>query len=240
MVFKKAVIVAAGKSSRLYPLTKTTPKGLLEINGRSLLTRSVDALRERGVDEIAVVVGYLSDSITRAMGGMVESITNPFYAQCNNMGSLWFARDFIGGEPFIYLHSDLLYDPQILDIGLDQMKASDCDMNLLTDYGPVDEEAMKVRVTETNHLICSSKEIPLDEGQGEWTGIAFIRKSKDMFDAVEKWMMAGKLNDYDTAAFSEMAASGSRILCGDITGNAWIEIDTHEDLAAAQRLPLCR
>src|SRR5690554_3214630 len=106
---RKAVIVAAGLSSRLYLLTFDKPKALLPVKGESLLLRSIEMLRRNGVTEIAVVTGYKREMISQALGGKVKTIPNPFFSQCNNMGSLWFAKDFIGNDPFVYLHGDLIF-----------------------------------------------------------------------------------------------------------------------------------
>ena len=59
----KAIIVAAGMGRRLSPYTDDRPKTLVEINGRSILERQVDAYRAAGVDEINIVRGYMKEKI---------------------------------------------------------------------------------------------------------------------------------------------------------------------------------
>ena len=61
----KAIIVAAGMGRRLSPYTDDRPKTLVEINGRSILARQVDAYRAAGVDEINIVRGYMKEMIRR-------------------------------------------------------------------------------------------------------------------------------------------------------------------------------
>ena len=56
----RAILLAAGMGTRLRPLTLDTPKSLIEVNGRPLLERQIEFLRERGVEEIIVVTGYLA------------------------------------------------------------------------------------------------------------------------------------------------------------------------------------
>ena len=58
-----AVILAAGMAKRLRPLTDNTPKCLLDVNGRSLLERSMDALKGAGIQEFVIVTGYLNHMI---------------------------------------------------------------------------------------------------------------------------------------------------------------------------------
>ena len=66
-MLEKAVIVAAGLSSRLYPLTSDTPKALLPLGSESLLGRSIRLLRAAGISRIAVVVGFRAGSIRDAV-----------------------------------------------------------------------------------------------------------------------------------------------------------------------------
>ena len=101
----KAVIVAAGKAERLQPLTNDTPKCLLPINGRPLIEYSLEVLKQNGIHQIGFVVGYLKDKLPEILGSQYAYIFNPFYAMTNNMASLWFAKDFIGDNDFIYLQS---------------------------------------------------------------------------------------------------------------------------------------
>ncbi|GAG21869.1 unnamed protein product, partial [marine sediment metagenome] len=59
----KAIILAAGRGSRLKPLTDTIPKPLLEVNGKTILERAIDTLLEVGITDILVVVGHLAEKI---------------------------------------------------------------------------------------------------------------------------------------------------------------------------------
>ncbi|MGK2961695.1 MAG: NTP transferase domain-containing protein [Gemmatimonadaceae bacterium] len=231
----KAVIVAAGLSSRLYPLTSETPKALLPVGDETLLSRSIRLLRNAGIPEIAVVVGFQAISIRDAVDTDIAILPNPFFRHCNNMGSLLFARDFAADDSFVYLHGDLVYTGSTLDAFLDAARdpGPSC-LDLLTAFGDVDEEAMKVRVKGDNTLIESSKAIPHEDAAGEWTGIAVVQKPRVIFDEIERHMMNVGLTDYDTAAFSSLVMAGEVVRCIPANGDAWKEIDTIEDLEAAR------
>ncbi len=229
-----AVIVAAGLSSRLYPLTRETPKGLLPIGGETLLGRSVRLLRLAGISRIAVVVGFRADDIRGSLGESVTTIANPFYRQCNNMGSLLAARHFAGNDPFVYLHGDLVYTGRMLDSFLEASATGESCLDLLTVFGEVDDEAMKVRVDERTLLVESNKSIPLEDAAGEWTGIAVVRDPQLVFGGIESHMMSVSLTDYDTAAFSSLAAAGHVVRCLPSVGDPWKEIDTLDDLESAR------
>lgn len=138
----KAVIVAAGKSSRMYPLTLKTPKPLLKIDDLTIIERSINNLTENGVKDIAVVVGYLKEQIIKKLKGKVTFIYNPFYEITNDMASLWFAKEFVKDWEFLYLHGDLVYHSDLIK------KCFDTKGNiiLVVDIKRCNEEDMKVRV----------------------------------------------------------------------------------------------
>lgn len=232
-MIRKAVIVAAGLSSRLYPLTKHTPKGLLTIGKNTLLNRSIDILKKNGIDEIAIVVGFEKDQIIHSVGGKANYLFNPFYAHCNNMGSLWYAKDFVHDEPFIYLHSDIMYNETILTSTLQHFKTHTNDIEMVTDFCKPDQEAMKVLVDKKKYLIKSNKQIDLLASQGEWIGIAHVRNSNAVFSYIE-WILANDdINYYDTYAFTHMAQDNYKILCTPTNNESWIEIDFISDYQKA-------
>ncbi len=233
---KKAVIVAAGLSSRLYPLTLEKPKGLLTINDEEFLNRSIRLLKANGIEEIALVVGYRKNLIIETLGDSYTYIINPFYKNGNNMSSLWFAKDFVQGEPFIYLHGDILYHEDILSETLKQFSDNKNDIELVTDFCETDEEAMKVLVTEEKYLIESNKEIDLKKSAGEWTGIAYINKSKELFTYIENILLNESLNYYDTYAFTKMAQNEFKVHCSSTNNLPWIEVDFLDDYEKAVNL----
>jgi len=233
-LIRKAVIVAAGLATRLHPLTLSCPKSLLSIDGETLLARSVRLLRENGIADIGIVVGYRAEMIAEAFGGQIICVANPFYRHCNNMGSLWMARDFVGTTPFIYLHGDLIYSERLLADFLKAASVSRASVDLLTSFGPVDEEAMKVRTEADGRLIESAKSIAASDAQGEWIGIAVVHRPLDLFKTLEHHLLNDGLGDYDTAAFTAMAADGEEMKCVPSREEPWKEIDTVEDLESAR------
>ncbi|AJS60367.1 phosphocholine cytidylyltransferase family protein [Paenibacillus sp. IHBB 10380] len=235
-MIKKAVIVAAGLSSRLYPLTLESPKGLLEINNQQILNRSIDILKKNGIDQVSIVVGYKESLIKKKVGEGVTYIANPFYKHCNNMGSLWFAKEFVNNDPFVYLHGDVVFDEDLLKSTLNKRFIGNYDIELVTDYGPTDEEAMKVMIDHEKYLIKSHKGISSSESDGEWTGIAYVNNSKALFEQIEHILFNESLNEYDTYAFTRMVEAGGTIYCSSTENLPWIEIDFLEDYKLAKKM----
>ncbi len=227
----RAVIVAAGKSSRLYPLTKKLPKCMLEIGGKSLILRSIETLRSYRIDEICIIVGFQKEKILNHLGNEFKYIFNSDYEINNNMASLGFAKTFATGKPFVYLHSDLLYHPGIINL----LNLSEESNVLMVDHTSNDPEAMKVLVKD-GLFIKSNKQIPLEESYGEWLGISKFSSntSKKLFDIIEGFVGNEKNKSYDTFAFNRLVEIGEVLRVKDVNGLPWIEIDNHEDLRIAQ------
>lgn len=115
-VVKRAIIMAAGLGNRMKPLTLTTPKPLVKVNGVRMIDTVVDALHINGINEIYVVVGHLKEQFYDWAEGKdgIRIIENPFYNICNNISSLYVARDHL--EDCIILDGDqIIYNPSILD-----------------------------------------------------------------------------------------------------------------------------
>ena len=105
---KRAVIMAAGTGSRMRHLTLTTPKPLVRVNGERMIDSVIGALHRNGIEEIHVVVGYRKEcfaSLPADYPGLTL-IENPWYDTCNNISSLYAAREYI--EDAIILDGDQL------------------------------------------------------------------------------------------------------------------------------------
>ena len=94
---KRAIIMAAGIGKRMQPLTFTTPKPLVKVNGVRMIDTVVDGLNQNGINEIYVVVGHLKEQFYEWASdrGNVCIIENPYYDSCNNISSLYVAREHL-------------------------------------------------------------------------------------------------------------------------------------------------
>lgn len=93
----RAIILAAGQGTRLNPITLTTPKPLVKVNGVRMIETVIGALEEKGISEIYVVVGYQKEKfeVLKKEHPSLTFIFNPYYETCNNISSLYVARDYL-------------------------------------------------------------------------------------------------------------------------------------------------
>ncbi len=112
---KRAIIMAAGLGNRMRPVTLTTPKPLVRVNGKRMIDTVIEGLHGNGITEIYIVAGYLKEQFYELENEYpgVTIIENPYYESCNNISSLYVARDHI--EDAIILDGDqIIYNPEIL------------------------------------------------------------------------------------------------------------------------------
>ncbi|MBM6827709.1 NTP transferase domain-containing protein [Mordavella massiliensis] len=112
---ERAIIMAAGIGKRMQPVTLYTPKPMVKVNGIRMIDTVIRGLHQNGIYEIYVVVGHLKDQFRKLEKEYegVQLIENPYYAVCNNISSLYVARDHI--ENAIILDGDqIIYNPEIL------------------------------------------------------------------------------------------------------------------------------
>ena len=112
---KRAIIMAAGSGSRMWPITLKIPKPLVSVNGVRMIDSVIRGLHKNGIFEIFIVVGYLKEAfkgLEQEYKG-VRLIENPYYDSCNNISSLYVARDYI--EDAMILDGDqMIYNESVL------------------------------------------------------------------------------------------------------------------------------
>lgn len=237
----KAVILAAGRGSRLIPLTNIIPKPLLKVKGLSLITNSIRTLYEVGVREIAVIVGFQADRILQETSNLnlpdlkLEHIFCKEWERGNGI-SLFYSKDFVGKDDFILLMSDHILDKEILEKLLEiEKKEKDfvaciahvkINPKTQNEYlKQVIEESTKILKNEKNEVLRFGKKLK------DFNGIdigAFLCKPK-VFDALEE-LRKEKKEVTVTDCMNRLIEKGNRIIGCNVTGHFWKDVDTLEDI----------
>lgn len=117
----KAIMLAAGMGSRLGKYTKNNTKCMLEVQGKTLLERAIEALNESGVNELILVLGYKKENVKKYIEEKklnkkinITYIDNDIYDKTNNIYSLYLAKEYLANDDIILLESDLIYDYNIV------------------------------------------------------------------------------------------------------------------------------
>jgi choline kinase len=223
-----AVILAAGRGGRLIGVAGERPKCLARVGNCTLIERQIGALRECGIGDIVVVVGYRAADVERVCGAGIEFVLNADYATTNSLYSLWLARERIANG-FVVLNCDVLFHPQLLT---DLLTARYEDALLLSplqegqQYG---EEEMKVQV-RCGRVVAIDKRLPASETDGENIGIAkFGREGAAVLvEEMDRLVEAGSVREWVPRAFALCAARRPLHAIGD-RGYPWIEIDYPDD-----------
>lgn len=243
----KCVILAAGASRRLRPLTDSIPKCLLKIGDKTLLERSIENILEVGINDIAIVIGYRAEMIREFINQRFpqlnfQFILNSDYNTTNNSYSLLLALRFLkgkqGGVPYslLLLDSDILFSSKMLSFFLD-IKVRD--KISIRKSGEHNEEEILVAVNAEGNIILIGKEISIAEAYGESIGIeSFSAETVNLlFTILERRMQSSEGRDefYETS-FQEMIDKGAKLKAVDISRFPTIEIDTPDDLEQAKRM----
>jgi len=237
-VVTTALLLAAGKGSRLYPLTHDTPKCLAMVHGTSILERLVINLSKQGFKRLVVVIGYQEKCIraflgTRACGMTIDYIFSPLYATTNNIYSLWMAREIIN-EPFLLVESDLVFDVSLLDDMRYPDRIAVARMQPWMNGSTVTVNQSQ-RVKKFQNGIAGT----FDEIRYKTVNIYSFSLSSwhSITERLDRYISAGRVNDYYETVFAEMVVDGSLSLkTVSFDGKPWYEIDTVEDLAETEKL----
>lgn len=131
----KGVILAAGKGSRLYPVTHHIAKPILPLANRMTIEYALDRLREIGVDDICVVVGEMEDAMRTALGdGSAFGVRLSYVRQTQPQGlahAVGFAKDFVGDDSFALYLGDAVYSKGFTEFAKRFLSSGCANLNLV-------------------------------------------------------------------------------------------------------------
>ena len=163
----KAIILAAGRGTRLYPITLNKPKGLLEVGDETILDRLVRQFKSSGIKDILMVVGYQKEHLMNHFGKSVRYSYYEDFSKTNNLHTLWSVRNELNDDVIITF-ADLVVHQDIVNL----LAKSKGDISMAIDTSQVLQGTMRV-ATKNNH-IKNITTTTVDEADGNFIGISKI------------------------------------------------------------------
>jgi glucose-1-phosphate thymidylyltransferase len=226
----KAVIPLAGKGTRLRPHTYLTPKPLLRVGGKPVMSYILDDLQEIGVDEIVFVIGYLGDVVKEYMAAEYPDIRPQYVVQAvqdGTAGAVKLAEPFIDDEVLI-LFVDTLFDADLsMARSLDPAWSGVIWAKEVEDY-----QRYGVIVTDEDSAMTQIIEKPSEPiSKLANIGLYYIRDHKLLFEGVDHALAnpPGPSGEYYlTDAFQYMVDKGAKLLAAPVEG--WYDCGKPETL----------
>jgi L-glutamine-phosphate cytidylyltransferase len=240
----RAVIFAAGKSTRLGELTKDTPKSCLPINAsETILERSLKLLNKYGFEEIFIITGFKESVIKKIISKhtnsfkCIETIYNKEFETKNNYYTALLSADLLGRDTLI-LNSDIVYSEKILKYVKKEMQKSSESFMVIDNSKPSIDEDMKVYIDAKTHKITRiNKKLENNIAFGEYIGIMRINDS-DLKYFKNQLNYMFKNNDIDKYYEDALDQILEKIDIYPLStkGEEWTEIDFPEDYIKAKNL----
>jgi L-glutamine-phosphate cytidylyltransferase len=237
----RAVILAAGRGSRLGSLSDDRPKCLVELGARPLLERQVAALRGAGVSSIGIVRGYLGNMIDVQDATYFE---NPRWAETNMVMSLMAAASWLQAGPVLISYADIFYGRDVVR----ELATSSSDLAVAYDRSwrtlwnrrfvdPLsDAETFRMDV-DGNLLDIGRRTTNMDDIEGQYMGL--LKFTPRAWSAVEAALESVDQKTRDrmdmTTLLRTLLDTGFPISTVGITGQ-WGEIDSSDDLELYEQM----
>ena len=236
------IILAAGRGTRLRPLTNDKPKCMVELLNKPLIKHQIDVLNDEGIENIYVATGYLESKIYFPQ--IKGKFFNADFQNTNMVVSLFSAVEIMEGDDLLITYGDIVYNKSVIDNVLDD----DSKISVVIDKqwrkywearmdNPINDVETLI-INEQNEIIdIGKKPKSLDEIQGQYIGMIKIRKDfvKSFIDYYSRLdrniLYEGKdFNNMYMTSFLQKITDELTPLKPIFINNGWIEVDEPSDL----------
>jgi dTDP-glucose pyrophosphorylase len=233
---EKAVLLAAGRGIRMRELTVELPKPMIEVRGKPVLQHIVEGLRDAGIREFFIIVGYRADAVQNFFGdGSRYKIAIQYATQVVQDGTgrvVDIARNFAENSAFILSYGDILVDPQnyksIVDL------PDDIEAIITVTRGEDASKGGAVFLNERMELVNLREKSPPGEPTSPWYNAGIYAFRPSIFDFTAK-LKPSPRGEYElTDAIRELAQSGKKVKALELTGE-WADVRDPETLARLNR-----
>ena len=232
-----AVLLAAGRGTRMRELTADLPKPMIEVHGKPVLQHIVEGLCDAGVRRFLIIVGYRAEAVQNFFGnGSRYEIDIQYAAQVTQDGTgrvLGLARGFVSDSPFVLAYGDILVDPpnykRIVDL------ANDVEALISVTRGEDVSKGGAVFVNERMELVDLREKSKPGEPSSAWYNAGLYAFRPSIFDFTAR-LKPSPRGEYElTDAIRELAQSGKKVQALELTGE-WADVRDPEILAKLNQL----
>jgi dTDP-glucose pyrophosphorylase len=228
----KAVLLAAGRGTRMRELTNELPKPMIEVRGKPVLQHIVEGLRDAGATSFLIVVGYRAETVQNFFGdGSRYKIQIQYATQAVQDGTgrvVELARDFAGVSPFILGYGDILIDPQnykrVVDLADDQ------EALISVIRGEDVSKGGAVFLNDDLELVDLREKPKAGEETSPWYNAGLYAFRPSIFEFAAK-LKPSPRGEYElTDAIRDLAKSGKKVKALALSGE-WADVRDPEVLA---------
>jgi dTDP-glucose pyrophosphorylase len=228
----RAVLLAAGRGTRMREMTTELPKPMLEVRGKPVLQHIVEGLRDAGIAHFLIIVGYRADAVQNFFGdGSRYKIEIQYATQVTQDGTgrvIELAKNFVANAPFILGYGDILIDPanykRIVDL------EHDIEAIVSVTRGEDVSKGGAVFLTERMELVDLREKTKPGEATSPWYNAGLYAFRPSIFDFTGK-LKPSPRGEYElTDAIRELAQSGKKVKALELSGE-WADVRDPEILA---------
>jgi UDP-N-acetylglucosamine diphosphorylase / glucose-1-phosphate thymidylyltransferase / UDP-N-acetylgalactosamine diphosphorylase / glucosamine-1-phosphate N-acetyltransferase / galactosamine-1-phosphate N-acetyltransferase len=232
----RAVVLAAGRGTRMRELTNDVPKPMIEVRGKPVLQHIVEGLRDAGVRRFVIIVGYHAEAVRNFFGdGQRHNLDIDYVTQTVQDGTgrvVNLARSFVGDSPFILSYGDILISPvnykRVVDL------PNDLEAIVTVTRGEDVSKGGAVFVNEQMELVDLREKPNPGEPTSPWYNAGLYAFRSSIFEFIEK-LKPSPRGEYElTDAIRDLARSGKKVKAVALTGE-WADVRDPEVLAKLNR-----
>ncbi len=237
----KAVVIAAGEGSRMWPIATEKPKHLLPVGGKPLIVHTLTAIKQNSIEDVFVVVGFKSDLIRAALGDgtnlglRINYIDQPRWT--GTASALNTAYDAVGREPFLAVYGDLWVGPSAIQAVIEKSRHSPRVMGVVhvtntSEYGQVEMEGDRLlRIAE------KTPKRPKANFEG-WINSGIYVLDAEIFRAINRTEMSKRAEFELTTSLQYVINEGNDVVGATIPEGQWLDVGRPWDLLEANERAL--
>lgn len=232
----KAVLLAAGRGTRMRDLTNEMPKPMISVRGRPILSHIIEGLRVAGVTEFLLIVGYRAEIVRQAfrdgagLGVRIDYATQQVQDGTGKVVEL--ARQFTATDPFVLHYGDILIEPA--NYSRLTLLPDDTEAIVTVKYNEDVSQGGAVFVNERFELVDLREKPQPNEQTSPWYNAGVYTFRSSIFDFTARLERSPR-GEYElTDAVRALAQSGKKVQALELRG-AWADVRDPEVLARLNR-----